>query len=108
MSLGQRRVWVPTVSGGSCVSRERYKVEQCKIPRYSRVLYHQKGTRTHLILKMTGRNGIEVCLVDRNNIVYRGSHYRDDCERGRMGYAERGMGDGCKKRLDGGARQGPT
>src|SRR5215813_7297573 len=48
MSLGQRRVGVPTVSGWSCVSREIYKVEQCKIPRYSRVLYHQKGTRTAL------------------------------------------------------------
>src|SRR4030095_9365022 len=24
-----------------------YKVEQCQMPRYSRVSYHQKGTRTH-------------------------------------------------------------
>src|SRR5215470_2411345 len=47
MSLGPRRVCVPTASGWSCVSREIYKVEQRKIPRYSRVLYHQKGTRTH-------------------------------------------------------------
>src|SRR5215831_20070415 len=46
MSLGQRRVCVPTASGWSCVSKEIYKVEQRKIPRYSRVLYHQKGTRT--------------------------------------------------------------
>src|SRR5215510_13217590 len=46
MSLGQWRVCVPTASGWSCVSREIYKVEQRKIPRYSRVLYHQKGTRT--------------------------------------------------------------
>ena len=57
---------------------------------------------------LRGRNGLEVCLVDRNNIVYRGAHYRGDCARGRMGYAERGMGGGYKKRLDGGARQGPT
>ena len=28
------------------MSREIYKVKQCKMPRYSRVLYHQKGTRT--------------------------------------------------------------
>src|SRR5262252_7928686 len=46
MSLGQRRVCVPIVSGWSCVSREIYKGEQRKIPRYSRMLYHQKGTRT--------------------------------------------------------------
>ena len=57
---------------------------------------------------LRGRNGLEVCLVDRHNIVYRGAHYRGDCERGRMGYAERGMGGGCKKRLAGGERQGPT
>src|SRR5215470_19271999 len=55
MSLGPRRVCVPTVSGWSCVSRERYKGEQCKIPRDSRVLYHQKGTRTQIILKVTDR-----------------------------------------------------
>src|SRR4029453_3407266 len=55
MSVGQRRVCVPIASGWSCVSREIYKVEQRKIPRYSRVSYHQKGTRTHLILKMTGK-----------------------------------------------------
>ena len=54
---------------------------------------------------LRGRNGLEVCLVDRNNIVYRGEHYRGDSERGRMEYAERGMGGGCKKRLDGAARQ---
>jgi hypothetical protein len=48
MSLGPRRVCVPTASGWSCVSREIYKVEQRKIPRYSRVLYHQKGTRTRI------------------------------------------------------------
>jgi hypothetical protein len=57
---------------------------------------------------LRGRHGLEVCLVDRNNIVYRGAHDRGDCERGRMGYAEQGMGGGCKKRLDDGARQGPT
>ena len=57
---------------------------------------------------LRGRNGLEVCLVDRNNIVYRGEHYRGDCERGRMGYAERGMGGGCKKRLDDGVWQGPA
>jgi hypothetical protein len=28
------------------MSREIYKVKQCKMPSYSRVLYHQKGTRT--------------------------------------------------------------
>src|SRR5215471_356158 len=55
MSLGQRSVCVPIASGWSCVSREIYKGEQRKIPRYSRVSYHQKGTRTHLILKMTHR-----------------------------------------------------
>src|SRR2546423_657158 len=48
MSLGQRRVCVPTASGWSCVSREIYKVEHRKIPRYSRVSYHQKGTRTRM------------------------------------------------------------
>src|SRR5262249_14464559 len=48
MSLGQRRVCVPTASSWSCVSREIYKVEQRKIARYSRVSYHQKGTRTIL------------------------------------------------------------
>src|SRR4030095_1926011 len=46
MSLGPRRVCVPTASVWLCVSRETYKVEQRKIPRYSRVSYHQKGTRT--------------------------------------------------------------
>src|SRR5215470_820465 len=58
MSLGQRRVWVPTASGWSCVSREIYKVEQRKIPRYSRVSYHQKGTRTQVILKVTGLSSL--------------------------------------------------
>src|SRR5262249_12626758 len=53
MSVGQRRVCVPTASGWSCVSREIYKVEQRKIPRYSRVSYHQKRTRTQIILKVT-------------------------------------------------------
>src|SRR5262249_4312353 len=57
---------------------------------------------------LRGRHGLEVCLVDRNNIVYRGEHSRGDCEQGRMEYAERGMEGGCKKQLDGGARQGPT
>src|SRR4029453_18793820 len=46
MSLGQREVCIPTASGWSRMRREIYKVEQRRMPRYSRVLYHQKGTRT--------------------------------------------------------------
>src|SRR5438094_7292412 len=46
MSLGQQRVCVPTASGWSRIDREIYKVKPRRMPRYSRVSYHQKGTRT--------------------------------------------------------------
>jgi hypothetical protein len=46
MSLGQRRVGGPPASGWSRMSIEIYKVEPRRMPRYSRMSYHQKGPRT--------------------------------------------------------------
>src|SRR5215831_15549365 len=46
MSLGPWEICIPTASGWSRMRREIYKLEQCRMPRYSRVPYHQKGTRT--------------------------------------------------------------
>ena len=77
------------------MSREIYKVKQCKMPRYSRVVYHQKGTRTPLILKMTcPRNTAPVSLsrcLQRKRGYRPGAVYRpggDDRARGPGGGAE--------------------
>src|SRR5262249_41795863 len=53
MSLGQQRVCVPTASGWSRIDKEIYKVKPRRMPRYSRVSYHQKGTRTQVSCQTT-------------------------------------------------------
>src|SRR5215813_5449854 len=53
MSLGPWEICIPTASGWSRMRREIYKLEQCRMPRYSRVPYHQKGTRTHDLRQTT-------------------------------------------------------
>src|ERR1043166_8537929 len=59
MSLGQQRVCVPTASGWSRIDKEIYKVKPRRMPRYSRVSYHQKGTRTRDMRQTTS------CLVQQ-------------------------------------------
>src|SRR5262249_37062435 len=69
-SLGQRKVCAPTASSWSCMGTEIYKVEPRKMPRYSRVSYHQKGTRTQVSCQTTRRartteshcNGLPICV----------------------------------------------
>src|SRR2546423_15719076 len=54
MSLEQREVCIPPASGWSRMGIEIYKVKPRRMPRYSRMSYHQKGPRTQIILKVTG------------------------------------------------------
>ncbi len=55
LSLRQRRVRVPTVSGLSLMGMKIYTVESRRMPSYSRVLYHQKWPRTHFMVEVTRR-----------------------------------------------------
>jgi hypothetical protein len=51
--------------------REIYKVEQRRMRRYSRVLYHQKGTRTHLSIHVSAmREGSIMENPQCDNISY--------------------------------------
>src|SRR5262249_11513761 len=49
MPLGQRSVCVPTASGLSRMEMKIYKVSPRRMPRYTRVVYHQKRTRTRIM-----------------------------------------------------------
>jgi len=60
------------------MSREIYKVKQCKMPRYSRVLYHQKGTRTYLSLKIT-KNRSTACVELTGGYCWPTPTYRNWC-----------------------------
>src|SRR4030095_11310593 len=52
-SLGPRTLRGPTVSGLSLMGMKIYTVEAHRMPRYARVVYHQKRPRAQIILKVT-------------------------------------------------------
>src|SRR5712691_13044881 len=52
-SLGPRSVRVPTVAGLSRMGMKIYTVGARRMPRYFRVVYHQKWPRTHLFCQST-------------------------------------------------------